>query len=388
MSMPELEVAGYKRFPKEEYEARWKKARKLMEKSGLDALLVCDGPNYTYLSGGTRDFSYTRPTIFILPRENPPTVIIHEFFKDAQKREVWVEDVRVYTTLLGAPIDEIKKAFEELGLTKSKVGAELGFEQRLGVSYNDFEALKKELPNVKFADASKILWYLRMVKSKAEIERMRKACEITSRAYDVLAESIREGMTEAEVAKILYKTVLEEGGASPWALTNSGPYNYDVISAGPVNKALRKGNLFWIDSGCAYKEYNSDFSRIYAIGQPSEKQKRMHETVCRITRSCIEAVRPGVKVSDIARLCDREFQKARLEITFRAGRIGHGVGMMVTEPPHIAKYDDTVLEPGMVITIEPGVVTDYGCFHVEENVLVTEKGYEILSRATTELRVV
>ncbi|MEM2896283.1 MAG: Xaa-Pro peptidase family protein, partial [Candidatus Bathyarchaeia archaeon] len=232
------------------------------------------------------------------------------------------------------------------------------------------------------------IWELRMVKSKSEIERIRKACEITSKAYKKCFETIKEGMSEIEVMRILFDFISKEGGSSPWCIMNSGPYNYDVVSWGPANFKLKKGNLLWIDAGCTYKDYGSDFSRMVSIGEPSEKQKRAHRIVCKITKTCIEAIKPGVKVSHIAKLCNKEFQKEGLTITFRAGRIGHGMGMMLTEPPHIAVYDETMLKPGMVITIEPGIVADYGCFHVEENVAITEDGYEVLSTASRELKVI
>ncbi|MEM3507666.1 MAG: Xaa-Pro peptidase family protein [Candidatus Bathyarchaeia archaeon] len=378
----------YKRFPKEEYENRWERAKKLMKDKGFDALLITDGVNYTYLSGAHKDFSYSRPTIMILPKEGNPTIIIHEFFEGAQKKETCVKDIRIYRSLLGVPIELIKEVMDEKGLAKGVIGAELGYEQRLGISYNDFEKLKKEIPNAKFLDASGIIWELRMVKSKSEIERIRKACEITSKAYKKCFETIKEGMSEIEVMKILFDFMFKEGGSSPWCIMNSGPYNYDVVSWGPANFKLKKGNLLWIDAGCIYNDYGSDFSRMASIGEPSEKQKKAYQIVCRITKTCIEAIKPGVKASDVAKLCNKEFQKEGLEITFRAGRIGHGMGMMLTEPPHIAVYDETVLKPGMVITIEPGIVADYGCFHVEENVLVTEDGYEILSIAERELKVI
>ncbi|MEM2896284.1 MAG: aminopeptidase P family N-terminal domain-containing protein [Candidatus Bathyarchaeia archaeon] len=140
-----MSMLEYKRFPKEEYENRWERAKQLMKDKGLDALFITDGINYTYLSGAHRDFSYSRPTIMILPKDDEPTIIIHDFFADAQKKETWVRDVKIYKSLLGAPTGLIKEVIEEKGLDKGIIGAELGYEQRLGISYNDFEKLKKEL---------------------------------------------------------------------------------------------------------------------------------------------------------------------------------------------------------------------------------------------------
>jgi len=383
-----MKALDYKSFPRSEYELRWKRARKLMETEGLDALFITEPLNYHYFSGASPSFSYTRVTIIVFPREGEPVIFTHEFPEESTRRETWIKDVRIYRTLTRAPLALIKDAFNELGLASGRIGAELGFEQRLGASYNDFLRLKQELPRANFVDASYIFWELRMIKSKAEAELVRKACKITSEAYEECFGSIRQGMTEREVGKIFLEGMAKRGGSSPWCFINSGPYNYKVISAGPTNHRLEKGNILWIDGGCIFGGYGSDFSRIAAIGQPSEKQRKMYETTLRLTEICVGEVKLGIKASEIAGICDFEAEKRGLDLTFRAGRIGHGIGLMLTEPPHIASYDDTVLRPGMTITIEPGFVTDYGVFQSEQNILVTKDGHEILSVASTELYVI
>ena len=97
------------------------------------------------------------------------------------------------------------------------------------------------------------------------------------------------------------------------------------------------------------------------------------------TQTGLDAIKPGVTAAGVAKACYRYARNKGVELSFRAGRLGHGVGMVITEPPHIEIYDDTVLKPGMVIAVEPGFVTDVGTFHIEENVVVTEEGYDILS---------
>lgn len=383
-----MNSSDYKSFPYSEYESRWKRTRKLMEREGLDALFITEPLNYHYFSGASPSFSYTRVTIIVFPRKGEPIILTHEFPEESTRRETWIKDVRVYRILTKAPFTLIKEVFEELGLASGRIGAELGFEQRLGLSYNDFIRLKQELPRANFVDASHIFWGLRMKKSKAEAELIRKACKITSEAYKECFESIRQGMTEREVGKIFLEGMTKRGGSRPWCFVNSGPYNYKVISADPTNHKLKKGNIIWIDGGCAFGGYGSDFSRIAAIGQPSEMQRKMYETTLKLTEISVEEVKPGIKASEIANICDFEAEKRGLELTFRAGRIGHGIGLMLTEPPHIASYDDTVLEQGMTITIEPGFVTSYGVFQAEQNILVVEDGNEILSIANTELHVI
>jgi len=368
-----------------------------MADKGLDALLITGADNFTYFSGGHGDFSFSRPTFMLLFRDAEPIVMVHDFFEASQRKESWVADIRTYTAMQGAPMDLIKSVFGEKTLDSARIGAELGTEQRLGLSYYDFVAIKEGLSNAHFMDASDLLWSLRMVKSPLEIDCIRKACDITGRAFEKSFKMIREGMTEKEAAGIMSDHITKAGGCQAWVVANSGPYNYDSgFLTIPGNHLLVKGNLFWMDSGCKFNGYASDFSRMAAIGEPSDRQSKVYEQVDTITRRTVEGIRPGLKASELSMRCNIEFERAGLKDLWgdgdcssgasnRAGRIGHGMGMAFTEMPHIAIYDHTVLKPGMTITIEPTVVTRYGHFHIEEDVLVTEDGYEVLSKASRTL---
>ena len=160
----------YKRFPKSEYENRWERAREGMRAKGLDALFITESANYTYFSGGHGDFSFSRPTIMVLPQKGQPVLIVHDFFEHSQKRESWVDDIRTYSPFGALPVDMLKAIWEELGLNTGRIGAELGTEQRLGLPYTDFVRMTQELPGADFIDASDLFWGLRMVKSDAEVE--------------------------------------------------------------------------------------------------------------------------------------------------------------------------------------------------------------------------
>jgi Xaa-Pro aminopeptidase len=384
-------TVDYHRLPKSEYEGRWEKARARMAEAGLDALLITEKANYVYFCGGNPDFSFSRPTAFILPASGEPVCVVQQFFKDLTARSTYVEDIRVYDTLGGAPTCMIAGALKDRGLASGKIGCELGYEQRLGVSHEDFQALTKALPDAAFGDGSEVIWGCRMVKSPAEIERLREAGRITGEVYEALFPTVRAGMTEAEIVGRFVDLHLERGGAAPWYLINSGPGNYDIPCGGPAERTLEPGDVLWMDGGCCVGDYWSDYTRMVFLGEPSAEQRKVYGLITDITRKTVEAVRPGVKCSDLQGLNDRLFEEAGYdynEIDFAGGRIGHGVGTMITELPHVAAYDHTVLEAGMVITVEPGWMRPDGCFHVEDNVLVTEDGFEILSRCRRDLMVV
>jgi len=383
----------YMRFSVEEYKRRFDKARELMEKKNLKGLLITEGGNYTYFSGGTRDFSFSRPHVMLLPREGEPIAIIQRFPDWNRVREIWFDDIRIYDTMLGLPVEMVAEAMKDLRMDEGRVGAELGYEQRLGISPNDFAKLREFLPKVNFVDAADVFWGIRMIKSSEEIARNRRACEITVQAYNALFPSLHEGMSEREILERFSELVVVMGGSSPWSFINSCPENYSAIGGGPTTRRIQKGNQVWLDGGCLYREYTSDFCCAGTVGPPSDEQQKMQRMVAEITRTVVDAVHPGMRACDIDALNSAEWEKRGYDyskINWGGGRIGHGLGWggCLTEPPHIASYDTTMIQPGMVFTIEPGINTEYGCYQTETDIVVTENGCDILNKMDWELRVI
>lgn len=378
-------------FTPDEYRGRWSRAQKLMAESGLDALLVTEDHNYSYFSGHRLPYSRppasspSRPTAFVLPRAGEPVVIVQLFHRADAARTSPARDVRAYTEFSNGCPTLVRDALREMGVRKGRVGAELGYEQRLGMPYNEFQWLLKESPGVVFEDAADLLWRLRMVKSDAEVACVREACHITSRAYARLFALFKKGMTERDASALLSIAMMEEGADHPGLLDfTSGAGRYNRTSDPATRRAVRRGEMLWIDAGAVFNAYWADFSRAGVVGGPTAEQVRMQQVVNDLTMRGVEMVRPGVPVAEIARACDEGMEKLGLP-TNVAGRIGHGIGLHIQEPPHVATYDPTVLEPGMVITVEPGIITDDGAFHIEQNVLVTRDGHELLSIAPREL---
>lgn len=329
--------------------------------------------------------SPSRPSAVVLTRDDEPVVIVQLFHHADARRTSAARDVRAYKEFSnGAPM-LVRDVLRERGIRRGRVGAELGYEQRLGMPPSEFRWLERETPGVEFVDAADLLWRLRMVKSDAEAACIRAACHITSRAYAALFSRFKEGMTEREAAAILAIAMLEEGADRPGLLdVTSGAGRYDRTSDAATTRVVQRGDMLWLDAGAIVNNYWADYSRAGVVGGPSAEQRAMQQVVNELTQRGVDMVRPGVAVADIARACYAGLERLG-RATNLAGRIGHGVGLCVTEPPHVATYDPTILEPGMVITVEPGIITDYGAFHIEQNVLVTRDGCEVLSIAPREL---
>jgi len=228
-----------------------------------------------------------------------------------------------------------------------------------------------------------------MVKSQLESQWTEHACAITSEAYAKTFTEIQSGMTESEIESMMLYHMLALGAKSPWVLVTSGEGNYDLVSKGGGRRKVSPGDMVWMDAGCSYNGYCSDFSRAGVLGGPSKPQEEGQRIIHELTEVGVGMLRPGMPVTQIAAQLNEAVDGLDLAITSSisglAGRVGHGMGMFVTEPPSISEEDPTNLEEGMIVTMEPGVATKYGTFHVEENVLITADEPRLLSSSHWQL---
>lgn len=377
---------------RDEYPRRIARARELMGEQGLDALLLFTGPNLVYFTGSAGMLggrSGSRPFIYLLPHQAEPVLIVHDGRQFEARALTNVRDIRIYPQLSRLPLEQVLGAIDDNQLRKARIGVELGGEMVLDIPFREFTRLCEALPEVTWEDASPLLWQMRMVKAKAEVARVARACKITSEAYARTFSAIRPGMTEAEIERMMWGNTLALEGSSPWVLVTSGDGNYDTLFKGGGPRKVEPGDMVWMDCGCMIDGYWSDFSRAGVVGGPSaeqaEAQREMHE----ITKMGVEMVRPGVPVAEIAQRCNEAVDTLRWPITSSisglASRVGHGIGLLVTELPSLNEEDPTVLAPGMIVTIEPGVATEIGTFHIEEIVLVTKDEPRVLSSPRWEL---
>lgn len=373
-------------FPREEYRLRWDKAKKLMETKRLDALIITDSSNYRLLAG-MRSMTKNRPVVLVLPRKGKPVLVANTFLQSAAENQTWVEDIRTYDLPFSANI--VALCLRELGLSDAAIGAELD----IGCSPSFISVkLQNELPNARFVDASDVFSEMRLLKTDAEVESLRKACEITGKAYEELFRTLKEGITEREIAELMFTLFMTHGADVPidgFLLINSGGKYVGV----PTEKPLRKGDLLWFDSGCSYRGYHSDFSRSCVVGHPSQEQAKMWVIVSRIVDECIEVIRPGIKLNEIHQTSVKACEELGLDpntvsgaLAKRRPHIGHSVGLDAVEPPMIDSLNSTIVRSNMVLAIEPAIVRTNAVYHLEQIVVVTDSGCEILSTVPSGLR--
>jgi Xaa-Pro aminopeptidase len=374
-------------FPRSEYEARARVLTAELDRRGLDALLLTWHTNLAYYTGYrpvAATSMLTRPSAALLSRAADPVLWVHTFLEADARASAWFHGVRTYGRLDGLPADEVAAEVRAQGLRR--IGVELGVEQRLGMPASDFAAIRERLSRVEWADAGPLMWAQRARKSAAELDCLRRAAHATARAYEAVLPTLAAGMTEREVGRLLQRAMLDAGADQiGFVMITSGRGNYARISGLPTDRRLGRGDMVWTDMGARVNGYWADFSRAAVIGAPTDEQQRMQELVIAATARGVERAGPGVAVGEIVRACEDEMRRRGEKITFAAGRVGHGLGLNLTEWPHVAMYDNTVLEPGMAITVEPGIVEPYGTFHVEDNLIITEMGAEVISTARREL---
>ena len=366
----------------DEYRARVRRLAALAADAGLDGVLLSAESNIDYFSGYRHHAPWTlfaRPFFEVVGAGGEAVLVGHAFLVPEMERTGAAADIRAYTRS-GGGLDALLDCLRELGLDRGRLGMELGDEQRLGMTQLEFEALRAGLKDVELVDAAPLLWRLRMIKSPAEQALMRESARITARAMTAGFERAAPGVTEREVARAVGETMMREGADRPgFIMMASGVENHHALSGKPTERALESGDMLWMDLGSVYRGYWSDFCRACVVGGPTRAQCDAQAIILEVNRACVDAVKPGEPIRRVPAAAEAAFARLGMEVEVGAGRIGHGMGLMSTEPPHVAHYDATIMTPGLVFTIEPRFVNEHGIFNCEELVLVTERGGELLT---------
>ena len=319
-------------------------SKRELEARDLDAIVVTAKENVVYFSGlETVGWdSKHRPLACILPREGQPALVIPESLAFVAEATSWVEDVRLWGGFKrkGVPTDPvvaIVEALKALGVGSSKVGLELGYGTRIAMSQADFLQLTGLLPDAEFVDNAEAVWALRMIKSPAEIDIMREVCDHTCEAFRVGFEAMRGGMTERELAGIIFAEMASRTNFRPGFIgIRSGRLKYTMMNVPPFDKPLEPGDLVVVDGGAIVRDYWCDMMRMASIGEPTVEQQRFFDVDLAAQKAGMEAVRPGAAVSEPC--------KAALDVIVDAGlgehapsleRVGHGLGLDVHEPPSL-----------------------------------------------------
>ena len=380
-------------FSTAEFEARASRAQARMHSQGLAGLLVMTEPEVRYFSGFQTLFwqSPTRPWFLFVPADGKPTAIIPEIGAELMKRS-WVDDIRTWSA--PNPEDDGISLLTDLlapyATAGQTIGVMKGHETHLRMPLSDWEKLQASLPGLKIGDATSLVQGLRMVKSDAEIAKLRHICAIGSATFANVPNFVAEGMPLDQVFREFRREALAQGADdAPYVVGGADQGGYSDVISPPPQRPLARGDVLMIDTGCTWDGYFCDFDRNWAIGVAEDEARRAYDTLWRATEAGLAAAKPGATCRDLFKAMAAviaEMDDSGGDI----GRLGHGLGMQLTEQPSHAAFDQTELLENMVLTLEPSLSYGNGLMMVhEENIVVTPKGGHLLTtRAAPELPII
>ncbi|MEN3189396.1 MAG: Xaa-Pro peptidase family protein [Atribacterota bacterium] len=337
------------------------------EKIEIDGFLVTNLKNIYYLSGfnGEGTVLITKGKGYLLTdsryteqakKESPGFKIVTDEPKKGDARLLSLEKI--------VEKDKIKK---------------IAFESK-NINYADFKKYSDRFQNVEFIPTENFIEKIRMVKDREEIIKIKKAAQITTESLKEVFEMIEPGVRELDIATELAYTMRKKGARKEAfeSIVVSGERS-SLPHGKPSEKKISEGELITIDVGANYQNYNSDITRTIILGKENEKQKEMFSIVLEAQEEALKSLKPGLKCNEVDSIARNLIEKKGYGKYFGHG-LGHGVGLDIHELPRVSFNDETVLLPGMIITIEPGIyLPKIGGVRIEDSVLITEEGYEIIT---------
>lgn len=383
-------------FPikEEEFRLRISRTKAAISAKGLDAMVLFgDGyrpGNLRYLVNYLPPSSW-RVGIVLMPSIGEDTLFIDRPIEWWVKERAYVDDVRCSIVQWHGDNRHVHNLVECIKDKKLDKG-------RIGITGMDimpasfFMKIKEELPQAIIYDATSIIEDLKIIKSPAEIALIEIACRIGGAAMESAIDAIKEGVKESEVALIAENTAINLG-ADSWGWLQffnviSGKETSLPVMRQPLatRKKIKQGDLVIVDLAIFYQGYCCDFNRMAIVGGPTVEQQRMFDVSLEMEQSVIKMIKPGVLAKDL-------FNHSK-QIAIDAGygnyapevHAGHGIGLEVGELPMITPYAETVLQPGMVIAVEPGLgIPGKEGYRTEDNIVVTDTGCRILTTIPRKL---
>lgn len=382
------EQIGGSPFPEAEYVARLVSVQQRMVALDIDILLFTTEPEIRYFSGFLTQFwqSPTRPWFLLVPQTGKPVAVIPAI-GEACMRRGWLDDIRTWSaphptddgiSLLADTLNELLGGYGTIGMPK-------GRETTLRMPLANYEALLGKIGRSKIVDATDTVQALRQVKSELEIKKILHACRAASEAFSLLPSMIEVGDTEREIFRTFKRQCLASGADDVSYLVGGAQLNgYNDIIAPPKDIETVPGDILILDTGCVYDGYFCDFDRNFAFTTVDSATRVAYQKTHNAIDMALSMIVPGVTCAEIFSAMQVGLAPSD-DSTNSVGRMGHGLGMQLTESPSVTPFDHTVMTPGMVMTLEPCLAYGDGKIMVhEENIVIRENGAELLSKRANE----
>jgi len=403
-------------FPRTEYEGRLEKARKLMRAAEMSALVLWDEENVRYFTGFNSTHWKSKsiqPAVAIITQDAPPVLVIPEFFRGMAEATSYVEDIRGQErchhipTLRSLP-REVAAILDDLGCANGRIGLEDGDVANMYIPrpIRDIDAFRAALPEATFDAGAGIIWNCRMIKSDAEIDAIRRACALTAEAFAEFVERFQIGMSEREAGVLLYSAIIRRGLSMGGMYFVGDPLRYPMIDSHPSFEGvpMTRGSHVVVECGGIHKGYHGSVGRCLEIGSLTDEKLEFIEAVEAGQDAALACLRDGVKAQEIIQAATEALASKGFKPT---GFVGHSIGLTGHEPPDLTDSQTMAVKKGMVLAIEVWIyeITGFtrggrldaqaaaarknlGQFGMEEVVVVTEDGYEMLPTFPRDIRTI
>lgn len=379
-------------FLASEFRTRTTRAQAMMTEAGLHALLLTTEPEVRYYTGFLTRFweSPTRPWFVIVPATGDPIAVIPSIGAHLMG-QTWIRDIRTWQAPdydddgVGLLADALRETVPEGGA----IGVADQMESHLRMPLQSFRSLEATLGTRRIIGDASITRRLRMVKSDAEITKITHAVQIATRAFDRVSEIARAGVPLSQVFRDFQALCLSEGADwVPYLAGAAQESGYGDVISPASDTALALRDVLMLDTGLVWDGYFCDFDRNFSLGAASDDVADGHARLIAATAAAFDLAQPGALICDLFHGMNDIVNSGGTGSD--AGRLGHGLGMQLTEWPSLIAADRTVLEEGMVLTLEPGVTLPSGRILVhEENIVIERQGARFLSRPQLpEIRVI
>ncbi len=363
-------------FPEDEFAARTQAAQKAMHSQGIDALLFTTEAEMRYFTGFRTLFwqSPTRPWFLVVPVNGKPIAVIPQIGAHLMA-STWIDDIRVFSA--PHPVDDGIALLADTLKGFTKIAMPMGRESVLRMPLRDFQRLRDLTNDVEYLDGTGLIQSLRMVKSEREIALLREISGIGSEAFARAPELFHSGQPLNEVFRSFRIELLKQGADDvPYLVGGAGQDGYGDVISPPSARPLQEGDVLMLDTGATKSGYFCDFDRNFAIGQASDAVRSAHETLVRAVEAAAEIARPGRTCADLFQAMAKVLDQGEGDV----GRLGHGLGMQLTEAPSLTGFDETPLRENMVLTLEPSLSLGPGRMMVhEENIVIRDGAPEFLT---------
>lgn len=388
-------------FPLKEYEERMKKLCEQMALARVDGVLITQMENLRYFTGlHSSDWNIKNAHVgaLIVAADGRMALAAAEEYRGCINATCCLEEEEVLTfdpDADNSPYPStIYSAMQRLGIDKGRIGLESGLVARLMMRYTDFGQLRRlcgdRVEWVRFAEN---IWNIRTIKSPAEVEIFRQVCDISGKCYQKAFDSVvLDKTTEREVYHVFAEEAFRLGAdAMPPLIVEFGRGRYIQANCPPSDKVItsKKHEFLFLDTGPALKGYVTDTIRMAVVDSMNPRQKELWKMQNDALQFCLDMIKDGVPCYEVSAEMDKMVAARGFEPWNQTrGWTGHSLGLDIHEPPTLSCDCDMMIRSGMILSVEPLMMDEEnGMIALEQNILVTENGYENLTPWLSEMLV-